>query len=41
MARQIGVLQAGTLVEEGETRELLNNQKTDYTRMLIDSAPRL
>jgi len=41
MARRIGVLQAGQLVEEGESRELFNNPKTDYTRMLIDSAPRL
>jgi len=41
MARKIGVLQSGRLVEEGDTRELLNNPQTDYTRMLIDSAPRL
>ncbi len=41
MAKQIGVLQAGTLVEEGESQELLNNPKTEYTRMLIDAAPRL
>jgi len=41
MARRIGVLQAGRLVEEGESQALFDNPKTDYTRMLIDSAPRL
>ena len=41
MARQIGVLQSGKLVEEGDTLSLLNNPATEYTRMLIDSAPRL
>jgi len=41
MARKIGVLQSGKLVEEGDTVEMLNNPTTEYTRMLIDSAPRL
>jgi len=41
MARQIGVLQSGKLVEEGETHALLNNPTTEYTKMLIDAAPRL
>jgi len=41
MARRIGVLQAGQLVEEGESRALFDNPKTEYTKMLIDSAPRL
>lgn len=41
MARRIGVLQSGKLVEEGDTVDILNNPATEYTRMLIDSAPRL
>ncbi len=41
MARHIGVLQSGKLVEEGECEALFANPKTEYTRMLIDSAPRL
>ena len=41
MARRIGVLQSGRLVEEGDTVDLLKNPTTEYTRMLIDSAPRL
>jgi len=41
MATHIGVLQSGKLVEEGESAELFANARTDYTRMLIDSAPRL
>lgn len=41
MANRIGVLQAGKLVEEGASEALFANPKTDYTRMLIDSAPRL
>ena len=41
MARKIGVLQSGKLVEEGDTVDILNNPSTEYTKMLIDSAPRL
>jgi len=41
MARKIGVLQSGRLVEEGDTVDLLKNPSTEYTKMLIDSAPRL
>jgi len=41
MASHIGVLQSGNLVEEGKCEDLFANAKSDYTRMLIDSAPRL
>jgi len=41
MASQIGVLQSGKLVEEGQSQALFANPKTEYTRMLIESAPRL
>jgi len=41
MASKIGVLQSGKLIEEGDTQSILNNPTMDYTRMLIDSAPRL
>ena len=41
MASRIGVLQSGKLVEEGDSEALFANPQTDYTRMLIDSAPRL
>jgi len=41
MAHKIGVLQSGRLIEEGDTQALLNNPTTEYTRMLIESAPRL
>jgi len=41
MASRIGVLQSGHLVEEGLSDAIFKNPQTDYTRMLIDSAPRL
>jgi len=41
MASRIGVLQSGRLVEEGHSEAIFQNPQTDYTRMLIDSAPRL
>jgi len=41
MASHIGVLQSGNLVEEGKCEDLFANAQSDYTRMLIDSAPRL
>ena len=41
MASRIGVLQSGRLVEEGLSEDIFKNPQTDYTRMLIDSAPRL
>lgn len=41
MAHRIGVLKAGELVEEQETAQLINNPQSDYTRMLIRSAPRI
>lgn len=41
MANRIGVLQSGRLVEEGDSESIFQKPQTDYTRMLIDSAPRL
>lgn len=41
MATRIGVLQSGKLVEEGKSESLFDKPQTDYTKMLIDSAPRL
>lgn len=41
MASRIGVLQHGKLVEEQPTRALFDNPQTEYTRILIDAAPRM
>ena len=41
MAHRIGVLKAGKLVEEQSTAELIESPQSDYTRMLISSAPRI
>ena len=41
MAHKIGVLKSGKLVEEQETSDLLKSPKSSYTRMLIQSAPRI
>ena len=41
VANRIGVLNKGALVEEGTVKELFENPKQDYTRMLIDSAPKM
>lgn len=41
MASRIGVLQSGKLVEEGDSQTLLANPQTEYTKMLLDAAPRL
>ena len=41
MAHRIGVLKSGKLVEEQSTAELIESPQSDYTRMLIRSAPRI
>ena len=41
MAHQIGVLKSGQLVEEQDTATLIESPKSDYTKMLIRSAPRI
>ena len=41
MAHRIGVLKGGKLVEEQSTAELIESPQSDYTRMLIRSAPRI
>lgn len=41
MAHRIGVLKSGRLVEEQETADLIAYPRSDYTRMLIRSAPRI
>ena len=41
MAHRIGVLQSGKLVEEQEAEDLFASPQSDYTRMLLESAPRL
>ena len=41
MAHRIGVLKSGQLVEEQDTAELIASPQSDYTRMLIRSAPRI
>lgn len=41
MANKIGVLKSGRLVEEGNTLDLLNNPRSEYTQALIESAPRV
>ena len=41
MAHRIGVLKSGQLVEEQETATLIGSPQSDYTRMLIRSAPRI
>jgi len=41
MASRIGVLKSGRLVEEGVSETIFQNPQTDYTRMLIESAPKL
>ena len=40
MAHTIGVLKSGQLVEEQDTATLIESPKSDYTKMLIRSAPR-
>ncbi|MEM7563410.1 MAG: ATP-binding cassette domain-containing protein [Pseudomonadota bacterium] len=41
MAHQIGVLKSGKLVEEQATEALIESPQSDYTQMLIRSAPRI
>ena len=41
MAHRIGVLKAGKLIEEQATAELIASPQSEYTRMLIRSAPRI
>ena len=41
LADRIGILYAGKLVEEAETRTILNEPKHPYTRYLIESLPNL
>ena len=41
MAHTIGVLKSGQLVEEQDTATLIEAPKSDYTKMLIRSAPRI
>lgn len=41
MAHHIGVLKSGRLVEERDTAGLIESPQSDYTRMLIRSAPRI
>ena len=41
MAHRIGVLKSGKLVEEQSTTDLIQSPQSDYTRMLIRSAPRI
>ena len=41
MAHRIGVLKSGRLVEEEDTKRLIEFPQSDYTRMLIRSAPRI
>ena len=41
MAHRIGVLKSGRLVEDQDTAELIDNPQSEYTQMLIRSAPRI
>jgi len=41
MAHRIGVLKSGRLVEEQATDRLIESPQSDYTEMLIRSAPRI
>ena len=41
MADRITVMQKGKIVESGTPDDLFKNPQTDYTRMLIDSIPRI
>lgn len=41
MADRIMVMQKGKIVESGTPDDLFKNPQTDYTRMLIDSIPRI
>ena len=41
MADKVLVMKGGEMVEYGETHEVLNEPKEDYTRLLMSAVPRL
>jgi ABC-type dipeptide/oligopeptide/nickel transport system ATPase component len=41
MADRVLVMQAGQVVEAGATRDVFRNPRHPYTRLLLDSVPRL
>ena len=41
MADKVLVMKHGEMVEYGETRQVLNNPKEDYTRLLMSAVPKL
>ena len=41
MAHRIGVLKSGRLIEEESTESLIEFPQSEYTKMLIRSAPRI
>ena len=41
VANRIGVLNKGALVEEASPKKLFTNPKQDYTRMLLNAAPKM
>jgi len=41
MAHRIGVLKSGRLIEEESTESLIESPQSEYTKMLIRSAPRI
>ena len=41
MADKVLVMKNGEMVEYGETRQVLNNPKEDYTRLLMSAVPKL
>ena len=41
MAHRIGVLKSGRLSEEESTESLIESPQSEYTKMLIRSAPRI
>ncbi|MCR5266885.1 MAG: ABC transporter ATP-binding protein [Lachnospiraceae bacterium] len=41
LCKRVLVMQKGRVVEEGETEELFQNAKTEYTRELLDAIPQI
>ena len=41
MADKVLVMKNGEMVEYGETQQVLNNPKEDYTRLLMSAVPKL
>ena len=41
MADKVLVMKNGEMVEYGETQQVLNNPKEDYTRLLMSAVPNL